>query len=103
VAALKAGAVEEFTISPSDAGLAEHPFEAIIGGTPEDNAAAFRALLDGSGGAYRDAVLLNSAAALVVAGKAATLPDGVELAARSIDSGQAKKKIEALAAITAPS
>ena len=58
-------------VHPEDAGLAPHPFEAILGGTPAENAAAFRALLDGAPGAYRDAVLLNAAAALVVADKAA--------------------------------
>lgn len=96
VAALKDGAVTEFTVAPEDAGLPRYPFEAIIGGSPAENAAAFRALLDGAKGAYRDAVLLNSAAALVVAGKAADLKTGVALAARSIDSGAAKSRMEAL-------
>ncbi|MCB2132041.1 MAG: anthranilate phosphoribosyltransferase, partial [Rhodobacteraceae bacterium] len=63
VAALEDGAVREFELHPEDAGLPVHPFEAIMGGTPEDNAAAFRALLGGQKGAYRDAVLLNAAAA----------------------------------------
>ena len=57
-----------------------HPFEDILGGSPEDNARAFRALLDGAEGAYRDAVLLNAAAALVIAGAASDLKDGVEQA-----------------------
>ena len=59
-----------------------------------------RALLDGAPGAYRDAVLLNAAAALVVADKASGLPEGVEIARESIDSGKAKAKVEALAAAT---
>ena len=100
VAALDGGKVEEFEITPSDAGLPSHPFEAIMGGTPEENAVAFRALLDGEGGAYRDAVLLNAAAALVVAGRVDRLPDGVGLAAESIDTGAAKEKIATLARIT---
>lgn len=100
VAALADGAVTEFEISPEDAGLPVHPFEAIIGGTAADNAAAFRRLLDGETSAYRDAVLLNAAAALIVADKAPDLKSGVEIARESIDSGAAKAKIEALAAIT---
>lgn len=100
VAALQNGKVEEFEISPEDAGLPVHPFEAIIGGTPEVNAIAFRALLAGEPSAYRDAVLLNAAAALVIAERATDLKNGVEMAAESIDSGAAKAKIEALAKIT---
>lgn len=100
VAALKDGAVEDFEITPADAGLPTHPFEAILGGTPAENGVAFRALLNGEGGAYRDAVLLNSAAALLVAGAVAALPDGVEKAAQSIDSGAALKAVETLARIT---
>ncbi|MBB3712575.1 anthranilate phosphoribosyltransferase [Limimaricola variabilis] len=100
VAALEAGQVEEFEISPSDAGLQEHPFEAIIGGTPEENGRALAALLDGAPGAYRDAVRLNAAAALVVAGRASDLRSGADLAAESIDSGAARRAIDRLAAIT---
>jgi anthranilate phosphoribosyltransferase len=100
VAALADGAITEFDVHPEQAGLPVHPFEAIIGGTPAENAAAFRALLDGAAGAYRDAVLLNSAAALIVADKVATLPEGVALARESIDSGAARSKITAVAGIT---
>jgi anthranilate phosphoribosyltransferase len=77
VVALEAGAIREFSVHPEDAGLPVHPFEAILGGTPAQNAAAFRALLNGQTGAYRDAVLLNAAAALLVAGKAGDLKEGV--------------------------
>ncbi|WP_299924752.1 anthranilate phosphoribosyltransferase [uncultured Pelagimonas sp.] len=101
VAALEEdGSIHEAELHPEDAGLPLHPFEDILGGTPEDNAVAFRALLDGEHSAYRDAVLLNSAAALTVAGKAADLRVGVEMARESIDSGAAKAKIEALAEAT---
>ncbi len=100
VAAVENGAVREFDLHPEDAGLPVHPFEAIMGGTPAENATAFRALLDGSSGAYRDAVLLNAAAALMVADKVATLKEGVSLARQSIDSGAAKAKLAALARIT---
>ncbi len=100
VSAVESGAVRDFTLHPEDAGLAPHPFEAILGGTPSDNAAAFRALLDGAAGAYRDAVLLNSAAALVVADHAASLAEGVAQARQSIDSGAARAKVQALARLT---
>lgn len=100
VAALKDGQIREFEISPEDAGLPLHPFEDILGGTPAENAKAFRALLNGQSGAYRDAVLLNAAAALLVAGKAGTLTEGVALARSSIDSGAARAKVEALARLT---
>jgi anthranilate phosphoribosyltransferase len=100
LAELKAGAVTEREVHPEDAGLPVHPFEAILGGTPEENAAAFRALLDGAPGAYRDAVLLNAAAALTLAGRAGSLPEGVQIARDSIDSGQARHKVEALARVT---
>ena len=83
-----------------DAGLPVHPFEAIVGGTPAQNAADFKALLAGKASAYRDAVLLNAAAALVVADAASGLKEGVEMAATSIDSGAAAQKIEAVAKIT---
>lgn len=100
VVALKNDQIEEFEIHPDDAHLPVHPFEAILGGTPEDNGRAFRALLEGETGAYRDAVLLNSSAALVIAGAAPSLSAGVDIASRSIDSGSAREKVEGLARIT---
>ncbi|MEM6761156.1 MAG: anthranilate phosphoribosyltransferase [Pseudomonadota bacterium] len=100
VAALDSGTVTEFEVHPDDAGLPTHPFEDILGGTPEENGKAFAALLDGAPGAYRDAVLLNAAAALQVAGKVTTLKDGAALAADSIDSGAAKRKLTQVAQIT---
>ena len=100
VAALENGEIREFELHPAEAGLPTHPFEAIIGGTPAQNAVAFRALLDGAPGAYRDAVLLNAAAALMVADRVTDLADGVAMARASIDSGAAKAKITALARIT---
>ncbi|UWP89963.1 anthranilate phosphoribosyltransferase [Aliiroseovarius crassostreae] len=100
VAALDNGAVTEFELHPEEAGLPVHPFEAIMGGEPAENAKAFRALLNGEKSAYRDAVLLNAAAALVVADKAGDLKDGAALAAESIDSGEALRRIETLARVT---
>jgi len=100
VAALEDGEISEREINPEDAGLPVHDFSAIVGGTPEYNAGAMAALLDGEKSAYRDAVLLNTAAALMVADKVSTLTEGAEMAAHSIDSGQAKAKLAALVAIT---
>ncbi len=101
VAALEEdGSVRDVEVHPEDFGLPQHPFEDIVGGSPEDNARAFRALLEGAQNAYRDAVLLNSSAALTIAGKAADLREGVEMARTSIDSGAAKAKLEAMAKIT---
>jgi anthranilate phosphoribosyltransferase len=94
------GTIDEIEIHPEDAGLPVHPFEAIVGGTPEQNAFAFNALLDGAPSAYRDAVLLNAAAALVIADAAPDLKSGVEMARASIDSGAARAKITAVARIT---
>jgi anthranilate phosphoribosyltransferase len=98
---LKGGEVTEGEIHPEEAGLPVHPFEAVLGGTPEENAAALRALLDGATGAYRDAVLLNAAAALVIAGAVTSLREGAAQAAESIDSGRARQKVAALAMATA--
>jgi anthranilate phosphoribosyltransferase len=100
VAELRDGRVAEFSVHPEDAGLPVHPFAAIEGGAPAANAAALRALLEGTPSAYRDAVLLNAAAALVVAERAADLPEGVALARESVDSGAAKGKAEGLARVT---
>ena len=101
VSAVQDGAVKDFEVSPEDAGLPVHPFEAILGGTPQENGKAFHALLAGETGAYRDAVLLNAAAALIVAERVKTLPEGVEIASESIDSGKALEKLQALARATA--
>jgi anthranilate phosphoribosyltransferase len=76
-------------IAPEDAGLPRHAIAAIRGGDAEYNAAALRRLLTGEHGAYRDAVLLNAAAALMVAARATDLPEGVAIAAEALDTGAA--------------
>ncbi len=81
-------------ITPEDAGLPRHPLSAIRGGDPEHNALALRRLLQGEPGAYRDAVLLNAAAALMVAGRASSLAEGVEEAAETIDNGLANTLLD---------
>ncbi len=92
--------IDAFEIHPEDAGLVERKFEEIAGGTPSQNAAALTSLLNGEPSAYRDAVLLNASAAIVVAGDGDDLKDGVARAAASIDSGAAKAKLNALAKAT---
>ena len=100
VAKLEDGKVTEHELHPEEAGLPTHPFEAITGGSPEENGRALAAVLGGQAGAYRDAVLLNAAGALVIADRATSLTEGVEIAADSIDSGRALEKLKILARIT---
>ncbi|MBL4692277.1 MAG: anthranilate phosphoribosyltransferase [Magnetovibrio sp.] len=100
VAQIKNGTLSQFEISPSDAGLPLAKAEDLKGGTPEENALAMRALLGGEKSAFRDCVVLNSAAALLVAGKAVDLKDGAAQAAIAIDSGAAVKTLEKLVSIT---
>ena len=87
-------------IHPEDAKLQVYPLEEILGDTPDKNSKAFVDLLDGKKGAYRDSVLLNSAAALVVSEKANDLITGVEIAKEAIDSGKAKSALTTLTKIT---
>jgi anthranilate phosphoribosyltransferase len=96
VAALDRGTVSTFKISPRNAGLPDAKPEDLTGGDAAENAAHIRAVLGGNLGPFRNIVLLNAAAALLVAGKATSLRDGVALAAESIDSGRAKAVLEAL-------
>jgi anthranilate phosphoribosyltransferase len=81
-------------LRPEDAGLPSHPLEALRGGDAAFNAAALRRLLDGEPGAYRDAVVLNSAAALIVAGQVDDWLEGAEEAAEALDKGLAKALLE---------
>jgi len=94
------GDVREYFIAPEELGLTRVPADKISGGTPEENAAIIRALLGGEPGPRADIVLLNAAAAVVAAGKAATLKEGLELARRSIASGAALEKLSALCRVS---
>ena len=98
VAELKDGEIRTFTVSPQDAGLDTHTFEDLKGGDADYNAEALREVLAGQKGAYRDVVLLNAAASLLVAGVASDLKEGVALAATSIDSGKANEVLQKLIA-----
>ena len=100
VAALENGKVATFEVAAEDVGLPPARLEDLRGGEPQHNARLMRDLLAGAGGPLRDVVLLNSGAALVIAGQAATLEGGIELAARSLDSGSARRVLEHLVART---
>jgi anthranilate phosphoribosyltransferase len=90
IVVLERGMISRRTIAPEDAGLSRAPISAIAGGDARTNAAALRALLAGEPSAFRDIVALNTAAALVVAERAADLREGAALAADAIDSGRAR-------------
>lgn len=100
VCALENGKITEFEVTPDDAGLPVATAEELKGGDPEVNAEAIRELLAGTPSAYRDIVLLNAAASLMVAGKAGDLKEGVAMAAKSIDDGAARATLDKLVAIT---
>jgi anthranilate phosphoribosyltransferase len=100
VAELNRGKVETFEVTPDMAGLKPAKLDDLRGGDPAANAATLRELLDGAEGPIRDIVLLNAAAALIVAGKAKDLKEGVAIGAKSIASGAAKQSLANLIAIT---
>jgi anthranilate phosphoribosyltransferase len=90
---LEEGDIRSYRVRPEEVGLRQASGQAVKGGSPEENAAAMRAVFGGEQGPLRDIVLLNSAAALVAADKAASLTEGVTLAAQTIDSGAAREKL----------
>lgn len=100
VTELKDGTIRSFDVTPEDAGLPRATLDDLKGGDASVNAAAIRDVLGGEHGAFRDIVLLNAAAALIVAGKAANLREGVQRAARAIDEGAATRALDKLVAVT---
>jgi anthranilate phosphoribosyltransferase len=100
VAELRGGQVKSFEITPEDAGLKRVTPVDLKGGDAERNAAEVRAMLDGQKGPYRDVVLMNAAAALIVAEKAKDLREGVAIAAAAVDAGKAKRVLDSMVAIT---
>jgi anthranilate phosphoribosyltransferase len=104
VAAVDDGNVETFEVVPEEFGLPRARLEDIRGGEPQHNASVMRDLFGGAGGPLRDIVLLNSGAALLIAGRVTTVEAGIELAAKALDSGAARGVLEELIARTnAPS
>jgi anthranilate phosphoribosyltransferase len=99
-AELKNGHVRPFQLEPQEFGIEMVEPEALLGGTPEHNAQALRNVLEGAPGAFRDIVLMNAAAAFVVVGKTALIADGVALARKSIDSGDALRALDRLVAVS---
>ncbi len=100
VAELKNGEIRTFEISPEDAGLKRAKAENLRGGNADYNAKALLDVLKGKPGPFRDVAILNAAAALVVAGKAKDLKEGAQLAAKSIDSGEAEGRLDRLIGVS---
>jgi len=100
VAELKGGEVRSFTLTPEAAGLGRHSRDDLRGGDSETNAAALRNVLSGAAGAYRDTVLMNAGAGLVVAGAVAELADGIAKAREAIDSGRAMQVLDRLVEVS---
>ena len=100
VAEAREGSVRSYEVEPEEFGMVRATLQEISGGDAPENAAIIRAILGGEKSPRRDVVLLNAAAALVAAGRADHIADGVPLAAKSIDSGAAAGRLEALARFT---
>ena len=100
IAELKDGHIQTFTLDAQDYGLARARADELAGGTPEENAEAMRQLFAGAHGAYRDIVVLNSAAALVVADHAQDIAEGLQQADQALSSGAAANVLDQLAALT---
>jgi anthranilate phosphoribosyltransferase len=100
VLALADGVIREFTVEPEALGLRRATASDLRGGAPEENALAVRRVLAGDRGPHRDIAVLNAAAGLVVAGKAADLPAGLELAAAAVDDGRASATLDALVRVS---
>ena len=90
------GRTEEWFVGPGDVGLSEAPLEDVAGGSPADNAAVVRSVLDGRTGPARDLVVLNAGAAILAGGGAEDLRGGVEAASGAIDSGAARSVLDRL-------
>jgi len=100
VVELRDGELRRFEVTPEEAGLGRASLDAIKGGDGDENARTMAAVLGGASGPIRDIVLLNSAAALIVAGRVDTLRDGVAAAAEAVDSGAVRATLDELVAIT---
>jgi anthranilate phosphoribosyltransferase len=103
IADVRGGAVKRYVVAPEDFGVTRAPLEAIRGGSPEVNAGILRAIFAGESGPRRDIVVINAAAALLAAGAAGSLREGVAIAATALSSGAAMEKLEALRVFTGAS
>ncbi|GAH25391.1 unnamed protein product [marine sediment metagenome] len=93
---LKENKINTYYVEPEDFGIKRACLDEIRGGTRQENARIFKDILEGAKGPKREIVLINAAACLVAADPAKDLEQGIQIAANSIDSGRAKKKLEAL-------
>jgi len=100
IAEVRGGKIRRFTITPEEFGVARAPVEALLGGTANENATIIRGIFEGQSGPARDIVVINAAAALVVAGTAGNFREGAKLAGSAISSGAAKEKLASLTAFT---
>jgi anthranilate phosphoribosyltransferase len=100
VAQIADGDLRSFELNPEQVGLRLTDPKDLLGGTPTENAEAIVALLDGAPGAYRDTVLLNAGAALLVADRVTSIEEGIALAAAVIDDGRARQTLARLVAIS---
>jgi anthranilate phosphoribosyltransferase len=100
VAALENGNIRSFEVTPEEAGLPRTGAGSLKGGDADANAVALKSVLEGKPSAYRDVALLNAAAALIVAGRASNLRDGVAIGTQSLDSGAAAAKLKQLIAVS---
>jgi anthranilate phosphoribosyltransferase len=100
IAEVRGGQVHTYEVAPEDFGLQRASLDQIAGGNAEENAAIIRAVIAGERSSRRDIVLLNAAAALVAAGHAERLAEGIPLAAYAIDSGHARQRLELLVEFT---
>ena len=100
VASLANGEITTFEVTPEDAGLTRCSGDALKGGDADANAVALQGVLNGKPGPYRDVALLNAAAALIVAGRATNLREGVAIGAKSLDSGAAAARLKHLIAVS---
>ncbi len=100
VISLDRGQITSFTVDPASLGVAPATRDDLVGGSADDNAAVVHAVLGGAGGPHRDIVLLNAAAALVVAGRTSELAEGLDVAAESIDSGKAAEALAQMVAVS---
>jgi len=100
VAALERGGIRSFEVTPEEAGLRRCSSDGLKGGDADANAAALQSVLDGKSSPYRDVGLMNAAAALIVAGRAKDLKEGVSIGAKSLDSGAAAAKLKHLIAVS---
>jgi anthranilate phosphoribosyltransferase len=100
VAELKDGEVRTFEVTPEDAGVTRGTPDELRGGEAQQNAEALRGVLEGAANGFRNAVIMTTAAALLIAGKAPTLKEGAQIAAESISSGRARSVLDKLIAVS---